>query len=332
MNRNPEIKNETYAYIAATLILVVAALFVNWESIPFILLTGIILTFLHYYFSKKRYSRISELSESLNRILLGQESMLISECEEGELSILYSEIHKMTMRLKEQTDLLTQDKKMLTTAIEDIFHQLRTPLTAMSLTVSLLSDENLSYEKRIRMVHDLKRQIEKIIWLVESLLKMSKIDSETAVFEKEETSVKELVEKASAPFLVQMDLKDITFKKEIGSEVFQGDLLWSVEAIGNLLKNAVEHTALSGTISVKAEETALYTEICIQDDGEGFVPEDIPYLFDRFYKGQNASEASIGIGLALSRAIIIAQNGTITARNRVEGGAEFVIKFYKSTI
>lgn len=332
MNRNPEIRKEALVYAAVTLVLAVATLFFNPVSAGFILLTGLILTLVHLFFSKKRYDRIAELSDSLNRILLEQESVLISEFDEGELSILYSEIHKMTVRLREQSELLMEDKRHLTHAIEDIFHQLRTPMTTMNLTISLLADEHLTYEKRIRLTHELKRQTAKMSWLVDSLLKLSKIDSQSAVFQNDTVSVKELVQKSADPFLVQMELKDITFNTEIHDETFCGDMLWSVEAVGNLLKNAVEHTNIGGSICVTAQETPLFTEIRVTDDGEGFHKEDIPHLFERFYKGQNATQGSIGIGLALSRAIITAQNGTISAQNNPNGGAEFVVKFYKSTV
>ena len=129
-----------------------------------------------------------------------------------------------------------------------------------------------------------------------------------------------------------MELKDIAFKTDIHGESFVGDMPWSAEAFGNLIKNAVEHTAPGGTVCVRANETALYTEITVCDDGEGFTEEDIPHLFERFYKGRNAAQGSIGIGLALTRAIITAQNGSITARNNENGGASFVVKFYKAAV
>lgn len=332
MIRNPEVRKELIAYGVITLVTAVAASFFSPVSSVLVIILGAALTAAHFFFSRQRYTKIAELSNSLNRILLGQQSVLINEMNEGELSILYSEIHKMTMRLKEQADLLLADKRGLTMAIEDIFHQLRTPMTAMNLTISLLADENLTYEKRIRLTHDLKRQTEKMSWLVDSLLKMSKIDSQSAVFQTEPVSVKELIGKASSPFLVQMELKDIAFKIDIHDERFVGDMLWSTEAFGNLIKNAVEHTAPGGTICVTANETALFTEITVSDNGEGFTQEDIPHLFERFYKGKNATHGSIGIGLALSRAIIIAQNGTIAAKNNADGGAEFVVKFYKTVV
>lgn len=332
MSRNADVKKEIIVYGIITLAATVITLFISPAGAVCVLLLGLALITAYLFFSKKRNAKIAELSDSLNRILLGQDSLLMKEFSEGELSILYSDIHKMTVRLKEQTDLLLKDKCELTTAIEDIFHQLRTPMTAMNLNISLLADENLSYEKRIKLTHDLKRQTEKISWLVDSLLKLSKIDSKSAVFQKESVSVKAMIDKATSPFLVQMELRDIRLVTDIREETFTGDMLWTVEAFGNLMKNALEHTPTGGTIRIAAEETALYTGITVRDNGEGFSKEDIPHLFERFYKGSNATSGSIGIGLALSRAIVTAQNGTIAARNNQEGGAEFEIKFYKSVI
>ena len=327
MLRNTEFKKEMLVYAAITLAAAVITLFISPVGALCVLLLGIALLLTHLVFSRRRYQKISELSESLNRILLGQENVLISQCREGELSILQSEIHKMTLRMKEQTEQLLSDKSDLTTAIEDIFHQLRTPMTAMNLNISLLTDEN-----RIRLTHDLKQQTERMSWLVDSLLKMSKIDSRSAVFQKVNVPVKELIADAASSFLVRMELKDIHFETDIREESFIGDMQWSTEAFGNLIKNAVEHTPTGGTIRVTAEETPLFTRIVVSDNGEGFHQKDIPHLFERFYKGSNATPGSIGIGLSLSRAIITAQNGTVSAKNRPNGGAEFEIKFYKSVI
>ena len=348
--KNPEVKREFLIYIVFSLLAGVGGfalriLFalsnglsgriareVSGFTGAAVFFTGIFFSFVHLWFSGKRYSRISDLSDSVDSILHGAENIPLPDSGEGELSILVSEIKKMTVRLKEQSDLLSADKIKLTDAIADIFHQIRTPLTSMNLVVTLLSDEDLDYQKRIRLTRELKRQLERIQWLIESLLKLSKIDAGTAVFESKEVPVKKLLERASEPFLIPMELRGQQLEITSGSESYVGDFQWSVEAVGNILKNAMEHTPEGGSIKVTASETALYTELVVEDSGEGFFQEDIPHLFERFYKGKNAGESSIGIGLALSRAIITAQNGTVKAENSPEGGARFVIRFYKNII
>lgn len=293
---------------------------------------GIVLLAINLYFQRKRYQELARLSESIDKVLHGQEDVLITDNEEGELSILNSEINKMTVCLREQAEQLKSDKIALTDAIADISHQMRTPLTTMSLVISMLTEEKLSYEKRLQLIRELKRQMEKTHWLVEALLKISKIDAGTAKFVPEEISVATIVKKAAEPFLVPMELKGQQYKVSVADEKAVVDVAWTVEAISNLIKNCMEHTPEGGAVEVTVTETALYTEIIVADTGSGIDAEDLPHIFERFYKGKNATKESIGIGLALSRMIVVAQNGTISVENRREGGARFVVKFYKSIV
>ncbi|MBR0085361.1 MAG: HAMP domain-containing histidine kinase, partial [Lachnospiraceae bacterium] len=282
--------------------------------------------------TKKRYASINELTTLIDRVLHGNAHLDIGGSKEGELAVLESEVQKMTLRLREQADRLSAEKVKMSNALADIAHQIRTPLTSMNLTVSMLSDEDLSYESRVNCTRSLKRSLAKTDWLIEALLKMSKIDAGTAVFKKERVSVKELIRKAAEPLLIAMELKGQEFIVNAADETFEGDESWSIEAVGNLIKNASEHTPAGGRIEVTAGENNLSTDITVKDNGEGFAEKDIPRLFERFYKGKNASPESIGIGLALARSIVMEQNGTITAKNAPEGGAMFVIKFYKSVL
>ena len=330
--RNPELKSETSIYIFITLLFSIMGLVVKPVCSILILISGCSFILVHLYYSKKRYKKISTLCQSIDFVLHGQKSLLIADNSEGELAILQSEVHKMTIQLKEQSDLLRTDKIRLTEAIEDIFHQIRTPLTSINLLVSLLTEENLSYERRIRLTRELKQQLERIKWLVETLLKMSKIDAGTAFFRKDLVSVKKLIDKSCEPFLIPIEVRGQNLNVTVSNEKFVGDLAWTTEAISNLIKNCMEHTPEGGTISVTATETALFTEIIVQDNGNGFNKEDIPYLFERFYKGKDSKSNSIGIGLSLCRMIIVRQNGTITAKNTEDGGAKFTVKFYKSIV
>jgi signal transduction histidine kinase len=126
-----------------------------------------------------------------------------------------------------------------------------------------------------------------------------------------------------------MELRDLELKLSVSDEAFTGDLYWSVEALSNILKNCMEHTPAGGRIEIKASENALYTEIIVSDSGPGIDPEDLPHLFERFYKGKNSSENTVGIGLALSRMIAAEQNGIIKAENGKARGAVFTLRFYK---
>lgn len=282
--------------------------------------------------AKRRYLDMEHLSDELDHILHGEGKYLITECEEGELAILNSSIRKMTMKMKEQASQLTNEKILLTDAIADIFHQLRTPLTSLRLTCSMLSEEKLEYEERVRYVRGIKKQLERMQWLVETLLKMSKIEAGTVTFKKENVVVAEIMEKACEPLLIPLELRGVSLKKEMGEAALTGDAEWLTEAFSNIVKNCMEHTPEGGSITIKAEENALYTEIVISDTGTGFTPEDLPHIFERFYKGKNSSSESVGIGLALCRTIITGLDGTIKAENGKDGGAQFVIRFYKSVV
>ena len=330
--RNPELKRELLIDLAIT----VAAALIGFIIRPIYgilaLAVGLLLSGAHIAFAVQRYRQMEALAQRLDRILHGQDRVLIEDAAEGELSILNSELQKMTTRLQEQANQLSSDKQQLTEAIQDIFHQIRTPLTSMNLLVSMLGEENLPYDRRLSMTRELRRQLERVQWLVETLLKLSKIDAGTAQFRSDLVSVAELIEKAAQPLRIPMELREQSFTDHTTGEHFMGDLNWTTEALGNILKNCMEHTPVGGEITVTAEETALFTEIVVEDNGPGISKEDLPYLFDRFYKGAGSSDDSVGIGLALSRSIIASQNGTIKAENAPTGGARFTIRFYKSVI
>lgn len=252
---------------------------------------------------------------------------------EGELSILESELSKMTLRLREQALALTNEKKLLADSMADISHQIRSPLTSSNLIITLLRGQNLSVSRRQQLTQELSQLLSRIDWLVESLLKISKMDAGTILFKHEPVSVPELIQHAAEPLLIPMELREQTLAIDSSSPSsatpqFLGDYSWSMEAILNILKNCMEHTPAGGSIHVSFSQNAIFTEIIIEDNGPGFDAEDLPHLFERFYKGKNASEQSVGIGLALARMIVTRQNGTLKAENRSEGGARFILKFY----
>lgn len=330
--RNPEIRRELILDLAATLLFTLIGLWIRPLAGLLLLLLGLALSVLHLYLGARRYARIADLSLQIDRILHGEAPLLIDRTGEGELSILYAELHKMTTRLNEQTEQLQADKVRLTEVIADIFHQIRTPLTAMNLSIAMQSDPDLSPDRRQTLLHEQKKQSERIRWLVETLLKLSKIDAGTAQFRPEPIRVQTLLDRAAEPFRIPIELQGQTLLIEAADETAVCDPAWTVEALGNLFKNATEHTPAGGTIRVTAQETPLFTELVFSDTGEGFDPTDIPHLFERYYKGKNAGADSIGIGLALTRQVLAAQNATIAAANGLHGGAVFTVRFYKAVV
>ena len=330
--KNRELRRELAAYAAAAVILAIPASLWKPAAGLLVLAAGAVFLLLDLCFARRRYRAMAELSLRIDRVLHGCDNALITEHNEGELSILESEVRKMTVQLKESNHLLRTEKAGLSRAMEDIFHQIRTPLTALNLEAALLAEEELPYERRVRLVREVRRQLQRMEWLVEALLKMSRIDAGTVEFRKDTVALRELVDRAAEPLSIPMELRGQRLEVTVGDETYLGDLAWSAEALGNVLKNCMEHTPTEGTISVRAEETALYTQITVCDNGPGFATEDIPHLFERFYKGRNAGTESIGIGLALARMIVAEQGGAVTADNPAEGGARFIIRFYKSII
>lgn len=292
---------------------------------------GVLLLAVHVFFLRRRYRAIASLADRIDRILHGQEAVLVSASSEGELAILENEIHKMTQRLSEQADRLRQDKLFLADAMADISHQLRTPLTSMTLVTQMLSKE-IEPDRRKMLLRDLQRQQEKISWLVETLLKISRIDAGTAVFEPQEVPVRSLLVKAAEPLAVSFEVRGIGLVVKSDGGTLCADPAWTQEAVGNIVKNCMEHMPQGGTLRLTGQTTALYAELTIEDTGEGFAPEDLPHIFERYYRGKNAAKDSIGIGLALARMIVAEQGGTLTAENRPQGGARFTIRFYKSTL
>ena len=297
-----------------------------------ILLLGSLLTLIHLIFSQIRYRKIQKLSRDLHGILVGSLHSLSNKNEEGELAILDSEIRKMTQMLQMQSELLAADKKRLTEAIADIAHQLRTPLTSMHLNLSLIARSSLNSEEQLSSVHDIQRQLDRMQWLIESLLKLSKLDAGTAFLQPKKLPIQELIDAALAPLLIPIELHEQNLQLFVQDGFLNADPRWTGEAISNLIKNAMEHTPQGGTITVSGKETALYTQILVEDTGNGFSNQDLSHLFERFYKGKGSASDNVGIGLALSRKILSSQNATLSAENRREGGARFIVKFYKTIV
>ncbi len=283
--------------------------------------------------ARQRYRRIRQFSREVDQILHGVTQLQWETYTEGELAILQNQVQKLTLELRDRADALQREKAQLADFMADISHQLRTPLTSVHLILSLLAKPDLSPQQRLDGIRDLQRMMQRMDWLIHSLLKMSRLDSDTAHLQKEPVSVSLLVQKAADGLAVPMELREQKLIQRVPAEAtFLGDLAWSVEAVGNILKNCMEHTPAGGAITVEAEQNPLYCQIRIRDNGPGIPAEDLPHLFERFYRGQNAGAESVGIGLALSRMIVVRQNGTIKAENHPDGGAVFTLRFYQDAV
>lgn len=280
-------------------------------------------------FTKARYKSIEQISDQIDLVLHNADHLYIGESEEGELSILQSEITKMTLRIREQNEALKKEKEHLADSLADIAHQLRTPLTSVNLILSLLennSDEN----ERKAFMRETEELLVKMDWLITSLLKLSRLDAGIVVFQWEPIDVNNLIRTSLRPLLIPMELHNIELQINApAGMVIQGDSGWLSEAIQNILKNCMESAGENGKIEIICTDNPLFTEITIHDSGLGFEDKDLLCLFDRFYRGKNSSTGGYGIGLALCKMIITRQGGTITAKNHPQGGAIFSLRFSK---
>ncbi len=281
--------------------------------------------FLTVYFvaKRRRRKRLEELTVYLESVNLSGEGTILQR-KEDEFSLLEDEIYKTVTTLYRTRETALAAKKNYAENLENIAHQLKTPITAASVSLQLLQEQaERSHCENIR------RQLERLNTLEEALLQLSRIDSGTLKLQRVQVDVFTVLTLASDMLCELAAQKRITVAVPEGEcAMIRGDMDWTLEAFCNLMKNCMEHTPEGGTVSCEYSQNPLYTEVRIWDNGEGFAEEDLPYLFQRFYRGKNASGTGIGIGLALSKAIVELQNGTITARNLHGGGACFEIRFY----
>ena len=298
-------------------------------------LAGIVLFAITYAFrNKTEAKRIEELSDYLEQVNMGK-AVVLSVSGEDLFSKLEDEIYKTVTFLYQTKDAAVQAKNDFAENLSNIAHQIKTPITAISLSLQTLSEMPMKKEYDKDRVEQIKKQLNRLIHLEESLLVLSRLDAGTLMFQKEDVDVFTLLVLA-ADNLQELFADSGTFIDipESGEMAVTADLNWTMEAVINVMKNCMEHNA-GGTVHCSYGQNPLYTEILIWDEGDGFAKEDIPHLFKRFYRGKNADAggnirgSGIGIGLALSKEIIEHQNGTIRAKNLPNGGACFEIRLYK---
>lgn len=295
--------------------------------IVFILILSIIV-FKYNHSESKKINEITKYIEEINR---GNYRLNIEENTEDELSILKNELYKITVMLKEVAENSQKDKTTLKDSLSDISHQIKTPITSILIMLdNILSDENMPEDIKKDFIKDIKREIVNIKFLVESILKLSKIDSNSIKFIKKEVFIKDIINEAVKNVSMLSELKNIKIIVS-GDDSIKTicDLKWQVEAITNILKNCIEHSYENKKIYINYNQNNMYTELKIEDNGTGIDAKDLPHIFERFYKGKNSSSDSVGIGLALSKSIIESNNGYIQVDSELNKGTIFIIKYLK---
>lgn len=291
--------------------------------------TGILLIFICY--QKQRNRKIQELVDYIRKIEHGIYRIEVEENEEGELSRLQNELYKITVMLRESSELAGQQKKALADSVSDISHQLKTPLTSCLVLLDNLSEsENMTEETRRRFLSEITGQLTSVSWLVQVLLKLSRLDAGVVELKEEELSVSALIRGAVEKVGLLAEWKQIDIQVMGEEEPFiKGDRHWLEEALVNLIKNAIEHSPEDSEIRIQVEDNQVYTCIHVRDFGSGISYEDQKHIFERFYRSADAGEDSVGIGLALAQEIMKRQNGYLTVESEPGQGTVFYMKFLK---
>ena len=295
--------------------------------ICFVLIVSLILAILYF---RKIYKDIKDMTDYVYNSSEGRNFDMKNRNQEGQIGLLKTELIKMINILKEKVELLNNEKIFLNEVISDISHQLKTPMTSLIILNDLMY-EDLPKETKIEFLDKIKSQLNRMEWLIKSMLKLSKVEAKVIDFEKKEVKVSELIKKSISPSLIPMEIKNIELTVNGDENIsYIGDINWSCEAIVNIIKNCVEHTDINGKINISYEENPLYCEVVIKDSGEGIDKKDLPHIFRRFYKGKSSKDDSVGIGLAMAKSIIESQNGDIYVKSEKNKGSEFHIIFHKT--
>ena len=319
MLRNRQMKVDLVVSMFTIIIMLVVGIGLGCLKVT-LLIGAILMLFIGYHFfvELRRYKTIAKLNENLDEMLHRRRHTIFEDCEEGELAILATNLNKLVRNLREQVDMEQLSKKQLADAMADISHQ----------------KDGLEKEKEMEAIVEITKLTSKIEWLIYALLRIAKLDAGAITLKQEEISLALLLKETEEHLAIPMELRGVQFVYEKDDSIKATiDKSWTLEAVENIVKNCMEHTLEGGRVKAKVSENPIYSEIRITDTGVGIAKEDLPHIFERFYKGKNSDKNSVGIGLALAKQIVNAQNGTIIVQNRKnKQGAEFCIRFYKTVV
>lgn len=281
----------------------------------------------------KQNKKIHEIDMYLKKVNSGDYTLKIEENSEDELSKLRNELYKTTVLLREAAENSKKENINLSNSLADISHQLKTPLTSIRIMIDNIYDNpDMDEETKMDFIKSINNQIEWISSLVVSLLKLAKFDAGTIVMNDENVNIIELINNVKDNLSIILELKEIDIILEYDHSkpiIVSIDYTWQLEALTNIIKNAIEHSKNNSKIHIKIEDSSVFTKIIIEDEGEGISKKDLPHIFQRFYKSEKSSENSIGIGLSLAKTIIEKDNGYINVKSEEGKGTTFYIKYMK---
>lgn len=299
-------------------------------NVAFYILTILLMLYYFLRFNHKKDQEINRIAKCIEEINRKNYALDLDDMSEDELSILKNEIYKTTIMLKEAAENSNKEKLQLKDSLSDISHQLKTPLTSILIMLDdIIDDPEMESEVREDFIRNIKREISSISFLVQTLLKLSKLDTNTITFIVQDVAADTIVNEAVKNVSMLSDLREVDIRLNVkDNPIIKCDFKWQAEALSNILKNCIEHSGNRSHVDVIIEDNKVYSKISIQDYGNGIAAEDIPHIFERFYKGKDAAGDSVGIGLSLAKSIIEKDHGTISVESG-GSGTQFIIKYYK---
>ena len=326
-NKNKNILNEYGIYLDNSYVLNNNKLvkYNNISNLVLVILLSLSLFIIYLIKLKKVNKELNYILSYLKNINMGIYKLEIDSNDETSFSLLKNELLKTTIMLKEIASINQKDKVLLKKSLEDISHQIKTPLTTITLILDNIDETN--YKEKVK---DMKRIVVNLNFLINSLLKLARFDANTITFKRDKILVSDLLDKVILNVSILADLKEIEIikKGELHSFV-KGDFNWEEEALTNILKNSLEHSLKNNNIEIIVENNKLFTSITIKDQGVGISEHDLKHIFERFYKCENSTSSSVGIGLSLAKSIIEHDEGSISVISKVGVGTSFIIKYFK---
>ena len=326
-NKNKNILNEYGIYLDNSYVLNNNKLvkYNNISNLVLVILLSLSLFIIYLIKLKKVNKELNYILSYLKNINMGIYKLEIDSNDETSFSLLKNELLKTTIMLKEIASINQKDKVLLKKSLEDISHQIKTPLTTITLILDNINETN--YKEKVK---DMKRIVVNLNFLINSLLKLARFDANTITFKRDKILVSDLLDKVILNVSILADLKEIEIIKKVELHSFvKGDFNWEEEALTNILKNSLEHSLKNNNIEIIVENNKLYTSITIKDQGVGISEHDLKHIFERFYKCENSTSSSVGIGLSLAKSIIEHDEGSISVISKVGVGTSFIIKYFK---
>ncbi len=297
----------------------------------FLLMSAAILVICYGYF-REQHKIMEHAILQITEYISGNKDVTIECNDEGELYRLFHEVNSLVAILNAHAENEKNAKKFLKNTISGISHQLKTPLAALNIYMGLIQDE----AEELPTIQELSRlseqELDRIEGLVQNLLKITKLDAGMIVLEKSLENVSEIAESVKKHFLFRANQegKEICLSGS-GETAFLCDRSWMIEAISNLVKNALDHTKEGDCIRMEWWVSASIVQITIKDNGSGIYPEDLHHIFKRFYRSRYSKDTQgIGLGLPLAKAIVEAHNGTIEVDSALGRGTSFAMNFFNS--